>query len=236
MNEALFVADSIGVSFGSTTILKAATFSARPGKVTLLMGRNGSGKTTLLRAALGLCSLNQGVVRFGSEVFLQPKLSTFARTGLYYLPTGGSLSRGLTLRWHLRAMEEEFGPSESFSLTESLGLSPFLGHTPFEMSGGEERKAELVLAMARNPTCLLADEPLHGIAPKDQEVVATALRDLADSGAAVLVTGHEVRALLDMSDDVIWMTAGTTHGLGTPAEAMVHDQFRREYLGAGYGE
>lgn len=236
MSEPLFVADSIGVSIGSTRIVNGATFWARPGKVTLLMGRNGSGKTTLLRAALGLCSLNQGIVRFASEVFLQPRLSTFARSGLYYLPTGGSLSRGLTLRWHLRAMEEEFGPSESFPLTESLGLSPYLGHTPFEMSGGEERKAELVLAMARNPTCLLADEPLHGIAPKDQEVVAAAIRDLADSGVAVLVTGHEVRALLDLSDDVIWMTAGSTHGLGTPTEAMAHDQFRREYLGAGHGE
>jgi len=236
MKGALFVADSIGVSFGSTRILNAATFWARPGKVTLLMGRNGSGKTTLLRAALGLCSLNQGVVRFASEVFLQPRLSTFARSGLYYLPTGGSLSRGYTLRWHLRAMEEELGLSDSLPLTESLGLSQFLGHTPFQMSGGEERKAELLLAMARNPTCLLADEPLHGIAPKDQEEVATAIRDLADSGTAVLVTGHEVRALLDLSDDVIWMASGTTHGLGTPTEAMAHDQFRREYLGAGYGD
>jgi lipopolysaccharide export system ATP-binding protein len=234
MKDALFVADSIGVSFGSTTILKAATFWARPGKVTLLMGRNGSGKTTLLRAALGLCSMDQGTVRFGPDVSLRPRLSTFARSGLFFLPAENSLSRGYTLRWHLRAMREEFGPSGSFDLTESLGLLPFLDHTPFEMSGGEERKAEIALAMARNPMCLLADEPLNGIAPKDQEVVATAIRDLADSGAAVLVTGHEVRELMELSDDLIWMASGTTHGLGTPTEAMTHDQFRREYLGASY--
>ncbi len=236
MKDALFVADSIGVSFGTTTILKAATCWARPGKVTLLMGRNGSGKTTLLRAALGLGPLHQGTVRFGSEVSLRPRLSTFARSGMYFLPAGDSLSRGLTLRWHLKALEKEFGSSSGSNLMDSLGLSPFLGHTPFEMSGGEERKAEIVMALARNPICLLADEPLNGIAPKDQEVVATAIRDLADSGAAVLVTGHEVRALLELSDDLIWPTAGTTHGLGTTTEALGHDQFRREYLGAGYGE
>jgi ABC-type lipopolysaccharide export system ATPase subunit len=129
-------------------------------------------------------------------------------------------------------LEKEFGPSQGYDLIEPLGLRPFLDHTPFEMSGGEERKAEIALAMARNPICLLADEPLNGIAPRDQEVVSSALRDLARAGTAVLVTGHEVRALLEMSDEVVWMVSGTTHGLGTPAEAKSHDQFRREYLGS----
>lgn len=236
MKDAVFFADSIGVSYGSTRVVDAATFWARSGKVTLLMGRNGSGKTTLLRAALGLCSLNQGAVRFAEEVFLEPQLSTFARSGLYFLPAGGSLSRGRTLRWHLKAVEREFGPSDSSGLMERLGLSPFLGHTPFQMSGGEERKAELLVALGRNPILLLADEPLHGIAPKDQEEVARAIRTLADSGAAVLVTGHEVTALLELSDDVIWMTGGTTHALGTPHDALAHDRFRREYLGVGLDE
>ena len=236
MRQALFVADSIGVSVGSKRIVSEATFRARPWKVTLLMGRNGSGKTTLLRAVLGLCSMDQGVVRFASEVFLQPQLSRFARSGLYFLPTEGSLSRGLTLRWHLRAMEKELGVSDIQALTERLGLPSFMAHTPFKMSGGEERKAELLLAMARNPTCLLADEPLNGIAPKDQEVVAKAIRDLAHSGAAIVVTGHEVTALLELSDEVIWMAGGTTLPLGTPIDAMAHDQFRREYLGAGDDE
>ena len=65
----------------------------------------------------------------------------------------------------------------------------------------------------------------------DQEIVADVIRSMADAGCAVVVTGHDVRALLELADQVVWMVAGTPHGLGTPQEARNHDQFRKEYLG-----
>jgi len=233
MRDALFVADSVGVSFGRHEVLKAATFWVRRGRITVLLGRNGSGKSTLIRASLGLGKMDYGSVRFGVRAFLRPRLAEFARSGLYFLPDGGSLARGFTLRWHLQALAREFPGGNGFDVAVGLGMEPFLDHTPFEMSGGEERKAEIALAIARRPTCLLADEPFNGIAPRDQERVGDALLGLAASGSAVLVTGHEVQALLDVADEVIWLTAGTTHGLGSAAEAGAHYQFRREYLGPG---
>ena len=105
---------------------------------------------------------------------------------------------------------------------------------PPELSGGERRRAELAIARARRPRCLLADEPFAGITPGDAEAVAAALVRLADSGCAVLATGHEVPQLMTIASSVVWMTAGTTHWLGPPGEAARHEQFRREYLGPGH--
>ena len=78
----------------------------------------------------------------------------------------------------------------------------------------------------------MADEPFLDLSPKDSGHCADVLRNMARDGAAILVTGHEVDVLLDLADDIVWMTAGTTHALGSPADARDHDQFKQEYLGA----
>lgn len=87
--------------------------------------------------------------------------------------------------------------------------------------------------MARRPDCLLADEPFLRITPKDAEAVAGVFRALATAGCAIALTGHEVPMLFDVADEVSWMTAGTTHLLGSPDNAREHHQFGREYLGIG---
>jgi ABC-type branched-subunit amino acid transport system ATPase component len=99
------------------------------------------------------------------------------------------------------------------------------------MAGGYLRRGELAVALTRKASCLIADEPQAGVEPKYRQVVASLLRAQADAGAAILVTGHDAPELLDLADDVIWMTAGTTHGLGSSDQAQRHEQFCREYLG-----
>jgi ABC-type lipopolysaccharide export system ATPase subunit len=136
------------------------------------------------------------------------------------------------VREQLRAVEWRFGGSRTAEILERLGISRLLDQTPAELSGGERRHAEIAAAWIRAPRCLLADEPFAGINPSDAEVLAEALRDMAQEGCAIVITGHEVRQLLDTADDIVWMAAGTTHGMGTPEEAIQHEQFRREYLGA----
>ena len=229
--DALFLADSVGVSFGKTVVLKGGTAWARPGTVTVVLGRNGCGKSTLLRGALGLGPMDYGVVRYDGVLQRRPSLAAMARRGLYFLSDQGSMARGRTLRWHLEALHRQQGRSVDLGWAEELGLEGVLDQAPFEISGGEERKAELALALSARPRCLLADEPLHGIAPRDQETVSSEIRRMAENGCAVLVTGHEVEPLLALADDVIWMAAGSTRGMGSPEQAREHFQFRREYLG-----
>ena len=228
------MAESMGVSFHGTQILKSASVWASPGEVTLILGRNGSGKTTLFRAALGLVRRDFGTVRFGSESYLNPSLQKLSGLGLFYLPDSGLLSRRKTLVWHLSRLRERFPKEVREQAPPGLDVAPLLNKTVWEMSGGEERRAELALAWSRRPLCLLADEPLAGIAPKDQEAVSAVLRDMADKGCAVVITGHDVGPLLALATRIVWMVAGTTHGIGSPSEALIHEQFRREYLGPGF--
>lgn len=229
--QPLFAADSIGKSFGSRTILKAASVWARPGTITVLFGRNGCGKSTLLKIGAGQLRPDHGVVLFDGRAYLRPRLPELASRGLFYLPDRDLLSRRLTVREQIRAVEWRFGGSRTAEVLERLGIGHLLDQTPVELSGGERRRAEIAAAWIRAPRCLLADEPFAGIDPADAEVVAEAFRGMARQGCAIVITGHEVRQLLNTADDIVWMAAGTTHGMGTPEEAIRHEQFRREYLG-----
>jgi lipopolysaccharide export system ATP-binding protein len=231
----LFAADSMGKSFGRKRVLKAASVWAIPGKITVLFGRNGSGKSTLLKVSVGLLSADFGVVHFAGRARVRPRLHRLAAEGLFYLPDRDLLSPRWTLAEHIAALDWRFGTEHSKEVLESLGVAQHVTARPTELSGGERRRAEIALAWIRRPLCLLADEPFAGIAPADAEVVARGLLRLARSGCALVVAGHEVPQLMQVADTVVWLVAGTTHGLGPPEEASRHEQFRREYLGPGWG-
>lgn len=194
------------------------------------MGRNGCGKTTLLRCGMGLLWSEFGTLLFDGHR-ISGGLPELALRGVSYLPDRRLLSPRFTIREHLRAFQQRFGAAVRTDVGAELDIQPFLDSKPGELSGGERRRAEIWLASLHSHSCLIADEPFLGIAPRDRGAVAKVLRSLAEAGTALLVTGHEVEDLFDLSDEVIWMVAGTTHGLGSPDEAARHAQFRLEYLG-----
>lgn len=228
----VFAADSISKSFGSRSVLKAASIWAREGRITALFGRNGCGKSTLLKIGAGLLAADQGSVHFAGRVYLRPRLPQLAAAGLFYLPDRDLLSTRLTLRQQIEAVEWHFGTERTSEILERLELHHRLDQRSTQLSGGERRRAEIALAWIRAPHALLADEPFAAIDPADRELVAQLFREFAQNGCALVITGHEVPQLLGIADDVVWMTAGTTHGLGAPNAAAGHDQFRREYLGS----
>ena len=201
-------------------VLKSASVWAAPGQITVLLGRNGCGKTTLFRAALGLVARDFGTVRFGSRTFQRPRLHELSRIGLFFLPDSGLLSRRHTLGRHVSFLRSSFPGEARDRFPAQLGLNKLWEKTVWQMSGGEERRAELALAWCRRPSCLLADEPLAGLAPKDQESIAGVLRTLADEGCALVLTGHDVRPLMEVADRIVWMVAGTTHGIGSPEDGL----------------
>lgn len=225
------MADSVGKSFGTKEVLKSATVWAKPGHVSVLMGRNGSGKTTLLRTSLGACGLDFGVVRYAGRTLTRPKLWRLAAQGLFFVPDRGLLGQREPFGRQLSMVVDRFPEADPTGVLEELGVAHLLESTAKQISGGERRRAELAIAMVRRPRCLIADEPLTEVEPKDRATVVRCLRNLAAAGCAILLTGHEVEDLFAASDEVIWMVAGTTHSLGSPEAARGHHQFRREYLG-----
>ncbi len=226
----LLAAESIGKSFGRKVVLTAAGLWATPGRVTAVLGRNGCGKTTLLRIACGLLRPDYGVVIYRNERLLHPRLWQLARLGLFFLPERWLLHRGVSCANHFRALSWHYDEAEAGAAVKMLQLEDLLDRKPGQLSGGERRRMEVGLALARRPRCLLADEPFLGIMPSDGELLQRAFRQLAEAGCAIVVTGHEVRDLLSVADVVLWHTAGATHVLGSPDQARRHDQFRREYL------
>lgn len=230
----LLAVESIGKSFGTRNVLITASIWAYPGRITVLLGRNGCGKTTLVRITVGLVRADYGVVIYRGERSLRPQLHKLARNGLYYLPERALLSPAFTLETHFQAVRELAPEANVEAAIELLGLNQLMHQKPGSLSGGERRRAEVATALARNPSCLLADEPYLGIMPNDAELITAAFRKAAGQGCAVLVTGHEVRTLFDLADDVIWQTGGTTHHIGTPDQALRNHQFCRDYLGPGF--
>jgi ABC-type multidrug transport system ATPase subunit len=195
------------------------------------MGRNGSGKTTLLRIAAGVLRADRGTVLLDDVRQRRVRLSRLARAGLTYLPQEGLLVRGYRVGDHVRAVHR-CRPLERYDdVLAASGLRSLLDRRVEELSKGERVRASLSVALLCRPTVLLADEPLTGLDPRDQEELGRTLRRAAESGVAVVVSGHDATVLFSIVDDVVWLVAGSTRPLGGPAEAVLDDDFRRGYLG-----
>jgi ABC-type multidrug transport system ATPase subunit len=223
--------DSLTWTHGSERILTSATLRVWPGKIVAVVGRVGAGKSTLLRICAGLLASDSGWVRLNGEQFTQPKLSQLAGKGLFYLGDRENLLPGLSLQAHFDAIQYRFGVGDTQGAVASLQLADLLLRRAQTYSGGERRRAELALALVRNPICLIVDEVFRGIDPIAVELIGEALRTLARRGCAIVVSGHEMRAIVPYADTITWVTAGTTYDLGTPGEALKIENFRREYLG-----
>ena len=232
--EYVLRAEGIGKCFGRVEALKAASLWGEAGKVTTLLGLNGAGKTTLMKIAAGVLRPDYGVVSVFGDVRERHYLPHLARSGLMYLPQEQLVSPAYRVRDHVRALATTFGCDGVGEAMSEMRVEDLLDHRVKALSGGERMRVSLALALARAPKVLIADEPLVGLSPHDQEALGDSLRGLAASGTAVVTCGHDARVLLRISDVILWCVAGTTHHLGTPTETLAHDQFRREYLGPSF--
>lgn len=225
----ILVADCIGKRYGNRWVLHSASLRATRGELRALLGRNGAGKSTLLRVAAGLIGPDAGTVRFNGVARERVRMPELAREGLCFVPDRELLSNSFTVRQQLAFA----GPDSNriASTADRLEIAPLLDAKPFELSSGERRRAEVAFAMMRQPRCLLADEPLRNISPIDAEALLQAFKDLAHQGCAVVITGHEVPAILAAVDHVTWCTAGTTYEMGPPFMARTDERFMRDYLG-----
>jgi ABC-type multidrug transport system ATPase subunit len=185
----------------------------------------------LLRIAAGIIQPESGTIRvFGTHVE-RARLTTLARRGLFFLPDHDLLSNTFTIREHYEFVSGSDSGAIS-RVAERMGIASLIDQRPVELSSGERRRAEVGLAMMRQPLCLLADEPLRNVSPIDGEALLQAFVQMAREGCAVVITGHEVPALLATVDHVTWCTAGTTYEMGPPFMARTDERFLRDYLGS----
>jgi ABC-type multidrug transport system ATPase subunit len=232
MRTPFLVADCVSKSFGGRRVLSSASLRAVPGEVRALLGRSGEGKSTLMRIAAGWLEPDSGVVHCDGHAPLRTHPHLLGRAGVFYLPDRGVLSSAISVRAQLEMIAESFpGGMSVADAAAAMGISGRINARPPQLSGGEQRRADVAAALVRAPRCLLADEPLRGISPIDEEVLMRTFREMARAGCAVVVTGHDVEALLDGADHITWSTSGTTYEIGPPAVARAHDGLRVGYLG-----
>lgn len=227
----VLAAECVSKAFGQRRVLSSASLRAVSGQMLALVGRNGAGKSTLLKIAAGWIRADSGVVHVNGRAHLDVSLAMLAREGVFYLPDHDLLSPLFSVRAQLEMFRRQFGGGDPEDAAEITGITHALDRRPPSLSGGERRRAEVAAALVRNPTCLLADEPFRGIAPKDMDVLIAAFRRLAERGCAVVFTGHEIQTVLAAADRMVWCASGTTTELGTPAAAARDAAFQREYLG-----
>ena len=225
-------ADCVCQSYDGRRVLTAESLRAVPGLVTGLLGRNGAGKTTLLRILVGLQAPENGMVRVDGVGTLAVSLPALARRGVFFLPARDLLLPALSVEAQMRSVRDACGARTDIgAIAEHLGIAARLAQTPPTLSGGERRRAELAVALARGPRVLVADEPLRGIAPLDAEAVMRALREFARAGGAAVVTGHELPLLLPHLDHVTWCHGGRTREYASVKAAQQDFAFRRDFLG-----
>ncbi len=220
--------------------MDGVSLTVSPGEVVGLLGPNGAGKTTTFYMIVGLIEADEGVVRLGTKDITGLPMYRRARMGLSYLPQEASVFRHLTVEQNLWIILEALGVGmdDAFDridgLLEALGLDGHRHQRAETLSGGERRRLEIGRALAIAPTFLLLDEPFAGIDPIAVLDLQRVIRHLKSIGIGVLITDHNVRETLKITDRASIIKDGRIFAAGVPEELATNPDVRRIYLGEDF--
>jgi len=218
-------------------VVSSVRLTVGQGEIVGLLGPNGAGKTTTFSMILGLVAPDEGTIYFdGTDVTHLPMYQR-ARLGMGYLPQEASIFRDLTVRENLSLVLEEHGHSrrerrEIFeSLAEDLGLQKVLDVKGYALSGGERRRAEIARCLAGLPEFILLDEPFSGIDPIAVYEIQQIIRRLRKKGYGILLTDHNVRETLAITDRACIIHQGQVVVEGPPKMVAESEVAKKFYLG-----
>jgi lipopolysaccharide export system ATP-binding protein len=227
-------------SYRGRKVVDGVSLTISPGEVIGLLGPNGAGKTTTFHILVGLTRPDAGRVTLNGTDLTDFPMYLRARHGLGYLPQEPSVFRKLTVEENILAVLETLPLSAAKrrerleELLGLMGLTHLRGHPSYTLSGGERRRVEIARALVISPSFILLDEPFSGIDPVTVLDIQKIVRDLQKRGIGVLVTDHNVRETLRVTDRAYIIHNGRIFRSGTP-EALAGDpEVRRIYLGDNF--
>jgi lipopolysaccharide export system ATP-binding protein len=227
-------------SYGGRTVVKGVNVEVASGEVVGLLGANGAGKTTTFSMVVGLTAPDSGRVLLDGHDVTDDPMYIRARKGIGYLPQEASIFRGLTVEQNIMAILEtlNLGGSERRArlreLLAELGLTPLAKSPAYTLSGGERRRAEITRALVMSPKFMLLDEPFAGIDPIAVTDIQKIIAHLRDRGIGVLITDHNVRETLKITDRAYIVHDGVIFKSGTPQSLADDEDVKRIYLGADF--
>ncbi len=228
---------SVEKSFGTRQVVRGVSIYVRRGEAVGLLGPNGAGKTTVFYMITGLIKADRGAIELDGHDVTQLPMYQRARLGIGYLPQEASIFRGLTVEQNIRAVLEVVEPSkkkrehELNSLLDEFNIARLRKTPSIALSGGERRRVEIARALATRPNYMLLDEPFAGIDPIAVGDIQDLVRHLTNRGIGVLITDHNVRETLGLTDRAYIVYAGEILTEGNPDEIVNDPDVRRLYLG-----
>jgi lipopolysaccharide export system ATP-binding protein len=231
------VVHSVEKSFGKRHVVRGVSIYVRRGEAVGLLGPNGAGKTTVFYMITGLIPADAGAIELDGHDVTKLPMYQRARLGIGYLPQEASIFRGLTVEQNIRAVLEVIEPSrkkreaELDSLLDEFNITRLRKTPSIALSGGERRRVEIARALATRPNYMLLDEPFAGIDPIAVGDIQDLVRHLTNRGIGVLITDHNVRETLGLTDRAYIVYAGEILTEGSPDEIVSDPDVRRLYLG-----
>ena len=227
-------------SYGGRTVVQGVSLDVASGEVVGLLGPNGAGKTTTFYMTVGLTTPDAGRVILDGEDVTDDPMYVRARKGIGYLPQEPSIFRGLTVEQNILAILETLDLSQGErrqrleELLGELNLTPLAKAPAYTLSGGERRRAEITRALVVSPRFMLLDEPFAGIDPIAVTDIQKIIFHLKERDIGLLVTDHNVRETLRITDRAYIVHDGAIFRSGTPASLAADEDVRRIYLGADF--
>ena len=224
-------------SFAGRKVVRGASLYVRQGEAVGLLGPNGAGKTTVFYMITGLIKADRGSIELDGHDITGLPMYQRARLGIGYLPQEASIFRGLNVADNIRAVLEVIEPDrrkrerELDALLEEFDIARVRNSPSIALSGGERRRVEIARALATRPSYMLLDEPFAGIDPKAVGDIQALVRHLNERGIGVLITDHNVRETLGLTDRAYIIYAGEVLMEGRGEEIVANADVRRLYLG-----
>jgi lipopolysaccharide export system ATP-binding protein len=227
-------------SYGGRTVVRGVNLEIASGEVIGLLGPNGAGKTTTFSMVVGLTAPESGRVMLDGIDVTDDPMYVRARKGIGYLPQEASIFRGLSVEQNILAILETLdldGTTRRTRLREllaELGLTPLAKAPAYTLSGGERRRVEITRALVISPKFMLLDEPFAGIDPIAVTDIQKIIFHLKQRGIGVLITDHNVRETLKITDRAYIVHDGMIFKSGTPDSLAADADVKRIYLGADF--
>lgn len=236
------ILENIHKTYGRRKVVRDVSLTIGQGEVVGLLGPNGAGKTTTFYIIVGIERPDLGVVRLGNQDITPWPMHRRARLGISYLAQEASIFRHLTIQENILLVLQETGvPAIERKpyvrqLLREFGLEAVAHTLGGQVSGGERRRAEIARALAARPQFLLLDEPFAGVDPIAVQELQTVIRRLRRRQLGILITDHNVRDTLAITDRAYILHQGRTLAAGTAAELYHNPDVQRYFLGTHYSE
>ncbi len=218
-------------------VVRDVSVDIRQGEIVGLLGPNGAGKTTTFYMIVGLVKPDDGAVTFGDEDITDLPMYLRAQRGISYLPQEPSVFRKLTVEENLLAVFETMNlplaerERRTRALLEEFGITHVARNRAYSLSGGERRRVEIARSLAINPAFILLDEPFAGIDPIAVFEIQRIVSQLRARGIGILITDHNVRETLKITDRAYIIKEGEIFRQGVPESLSADAEVRRIYLG-----